>query len=153
MGFRSPLSPERGRGVCVCVCMCMSIWLCALVSGLHKKIKSHFLAFWGIIKIFFWEKRDKENMSRRERGGEREPQAGSTSSMVPDAGFSLINCEIMTGAKIKSRMLNQLSHPGASIIMIFKQIQKNLYFRIVTLVSSKFYYPYFTNEETKTQRD
>ena len=32
--------------------------------------------------------------------------------MEPDMGLSLMNCEIMTYTKIKSWMLNQLSHLG-----------------------------------------
>ena len=51
----------------------------------------------------------------RERGRERESQAGSTLSvqslMEPDSGLKLMNHKIMTSAKIKSQMLNQL-RPG-----------------------------------------
>ena len=36
-----------------------------------------------------------------------------TDSSGPDAGLKLMNCEIMTRAKIKSQILNLLSHPGA----------------------------------------
>ena len=35
-----------------------------------------------------------------------------TISVDPDVGLKLTNCEIMTGAKIKTQTLNQLSPPG-----------------------------------------
>ena len=53
---------------------------------------------------------------------------GDRSGLRPDgreprAGLELTNREIMTGAKIKSWMLNQLSHPGAPSAAIFKNEQ------------------------------
>ena len=44
-----------------------------------------------------------------ERG---ESQAGSMRSTKPSTGLIPMNHDIMTWAKIKSWMLNQLSHPG-----------------------------------------
>ena len=51
--------------------------------------------------------------TERERERERIPSRLSTVSMEAMVGLELMNCEIMTGAEIKSRMLNRLSHPGA----------------------------------------
>ena len=50
----------------------------------------------------------------REKGGERILSQFCTISTEADVGLKLMNCEIMTWAKIKSQMFNQLSHPGAS---------------------------------------
>ena len=64
----------------------------------------------------FWE-RERESMQAlrgREREKERESQAGSV-LLVDDMGLDLTNHEIMTWVEIKSRMLNQLRHPGASM--------------------------------------
>ena len=54
-------------------------------------------------------------MGGSERGREKEriPSRLHTTSTEPDARLELVNCEIMTWAKIYSQMLNQLSHPGA----------------------------------------
>ena len=57
----------------------------------------------------------------RERERERKFQAASTLSAEPDTGLNLTNHEIVTWAEIKSRMLNQLSHPGAPIPRPFEQ--------------------------------
>ena len=53
--------------------------------------------------------------SEREGEGQREriPSRFHAFSAELDAGLELMNCEIMTSAKIKSWMLNLLSHPGA----------------------------------------
>ena len=48
----------------------------------------------------------------RERGRERIPSRRAVSTET-DVGLNLVNCEIMTSAKIKSWPLNLLSHPGA----------------------------------------
>ena len=66
----------------------------------------------------FWEReteRQRERMSRggAGRGRERIPSSLRAVSMEPDMGLKLMNREIMTGAEIKSRTLNQLSPPGA----------------------------------------
>ena len=41
-------------------------------------------------------------------------------SMEPNTGLNLTNYEIMTSTKIKSWMLNRLSHPGAPQREFFK---------------------------------
>ena len=46
-------------------------------------------------------------------GAQRESQAGSSHSAEPNSGLDPMNSEIMTLIKIKSWLLNQLSHPGA----------------------------------------
>ena len=46
------------------------------------------------------------------RGREKERQNPKAKGAEPDVGLKPMNCEIMTGAKIKSRMLNRLSHLG-----------------------------------------
>ena len=43
---------------------------------------------------------------------ERIPSKLHTVSVEPDARLKLTKCEIMTWAKIKSRMVKLLSHPG-----------------------------------------
>ena len=50
-----------------------------------------------------------------ERGRETEFQEGYVHavSTEPDAGLDLTNLETMTWPKIKSQMLNELSHPEA----------------------------------------
>ena len=60
---------------------------------------------WFLDVYLFWER-------EREREREREFQVGSTLSHT---GLKPTNHEIMTWGKIKSRMLNPLSHPGAPI--------------------------------------
>ena len=54
-----------------------------------------------------------------ESEGDRDSQAGSTLSPEPDVELDPTNCEILTWAEIKIWMLNQLSHPGAPVIIIF----------------------------------
>ena len=63
-----------------------------------------------IIEFFVnvWERVGEER--------ERENPKQALSSAKPDTGLKLMNRGIMTWAKIKSRMLNQLSHPGTPII-------------------------------------
>ena len=63
--------------------------------------------------FLFWEsERARERGTERE--GDRESQAGScTVSTELYVGLELMNREIMTWVEIKSRMLNQLSHPHA----------------------------------------
>ena len=51
-----------------------------------------------------------EGQTERER---ENPQQVSLSVQSPMQDLDPMNCEIMTEAEIKSRMLNQLSHPGA----------------------------------------
>ena len=55
-----------------------------------------------------------------EREGERIPSRFSIVSVEPNVGPDPMNCEIMTGAKTMSQMLNQLSHPGIkNLVMDF----------------------------------
>ena len=82
------------------------------------KINFHFEnCFILLIFMCFEREREQERTSEggaeRGRKGERESQAGSTPRAEPNAGLDPTNGEIMTGAKIKSGTLNQLSHPGA----------------------------------------
>ena len=60
-------------------------------------------------------KRESASGGGAVREGEREriPSRLRADSAEPDAGLSLTNREIMTGAKVKSWLLNGLSHPGA----------------------------------------
>ena len=54
-------------------------------------------------------------MGGAEKEGDRESQAVSALSAVstePDAGLEVMNGETMIWAKTKSRLLNQLNHPG-----------------------------------------
>ena len=59
--------------------------------------------------------RDRQRVRAGEEQREREriPSRLHAVSAEPDAGLRLTNCEVMTRAKMKSRMLNPLSHPGA----------------------------------------
>ena len=52
-----------------------------------------------------------------ERGGDRIPSKLCAASTEPDAGLEFVNHEIMTEAEIKSQMFNQLSHPGAPLLV------------------------------------
>ena len=49
----------------------------------------------------------------KERRRERIPSRFHTDSTESNAGLNFTNQEIMTRAKIKSQMLNELSYPGA----------------------------------------
>ena len=64
------------------------------------------------------QREEREHTSRggaeRRREGERIPSSLCIVSTQPNVRLELTNCEIMTRAEIKSQMLNQLSHPGAS---------------------------------------
>ena len=64
------------------------------------------LPFIIFLKLFIFE-------GGAERKGERIPSGLHPVSAEPDVGLDLTNRAIMTRAEIKSRMLNQLSHPGA----------------------------------------
>ena len=60
--------------------------------------------------------RERERGSMREAGeereGERTPSRLCTLSLEPNEELELTNCEFMTRARIKSCMLNRMSHPG-----------------------------------------
>ena len=55
---------------------------------------------------------------QRERGRERIPSMPRAVSAEPDMGLHLVTHEVMTWADIKSRTLNQLSHPGTPKITL-----------------------------------
>ena len=59
-------------------------------------------------------------MGRAERGRERILSRLCAVSAEPDVGFDLMNHEILTWAKIKSQMINWLSHPGTPTLLSFK---------------------------------
>ena len=60
-----------------------------------------------------------EREGERERERERAPSRFHAASRQPNSGLPLANCEIMTGAKIKTQMLNRLSHPGAPVCALY----------------------------------
>ena len=76
---------------------------------------SYFLKYF-FKSLFIYFERGRESMGRegqRQRERERQSQAGSAGSAQSlTCGSNSRNCEIMTWAGIKSRMLNQTSHPG-----------------------------------------
>ena len=51
-------------------------------------------------------------------GAEEEFQADSLLSMEPEVGLQPMTCGIMTWSKIKSQILNQLSHQGTLVIFL-----------------------------------
>ena len=64
----------------------------------------------AFLKKIFWE-----STGEGQREGERESQASSVpSAQTPIQG---LNHDIMTWAKIKSQMLNRLSHPGTPLVL------------------------------------
>ena len=63
--------------------------------------------------------------AHREKGRKGIPSRFHTVSAQSNIGLELTNCEIMTWAKVKSKMLNWLSHPGAPGI-VFIYPTKNL---------------------------
>ena len=48
--------------------------------------------------------------------GKRIPSRLCAVSTEPDTGRDLMNLEIMTGGKIKSQMLNRMSHPCVTVL-------------------------------------
>ena len=62
--------------------------------------------------FFFLFERQSVGRGGAEREGERIPSRLRIVSAEPDVGLEPTNCEIMTRAKIKSQMLDRLSHPG-----------------------------------------
>ena len=62
--------------------------------------------------LFIYLEREHKQGRGRERKGEREYQVNSELiSTEPDAGLDLTNCEIMTWAETKSRMLQSTEPP------------------------------------------
>ena len=79
--------------------------------------------------VIFERERERERESARSHTrvgeGQRERRQRITIRLhadraEPNVGLKLTNREIMTSAEIKSRMLNQLSHPDAPGICILK---------------------------------
>ena len=70
--------------------------------------------------MFILKEREQAGEGERERRRDRIPGRLHTVSMDPDVGLKLTNCEIMTRAEIKSRTLNQPSHPGAPLVSDFR---------------------------------
>ena len=73
----------------------------------------------------FWGGGERERVSREgaEREGKKESEAGSTLPVQrPNEGLEPTNREIVTWAEIKGGMLNQLSHPGAPLVILLKLI-------------------------------
>ena len=68
------------------------------------------------IHILRVSKREYAQGREKERGRERESQAGSMLGMDPS--HNLYDLEIMTWANINSQMLNQRSHPGTPSFII-----------------------------------
>ena len=58
--------------------------------------------------IFFLRERERERKRKCDWGREREriPSRLCATSTEPEAGLELMNCEMMSGAEIKSRLLN-----------------------------------------------
>ena len=75
--------------------------------------------------MFIYFERERKTACRggeeRDRETERIPSRLDTVSWKPVAGLrlELRNCKIMTQAEIKSRTLNQLSHPRAPPFLQF----------------------------------
>lgn len=67
--------------------------------------------------IFFVRERERERASKQAgRSGERErdfPGRLCAFSAEPGLGLGFTNCEVVTRAETKSRIFNQLRHPGA----------------------------------------
>ena len=82
----------------------------------EKQIPYDFIQNYFNIFFLIWE-RERERAWVRERSRERETdcEASSTLSIEPNAGLNRTTPGIMTWAKTKSQMLNQLSHPGTLV--------------------------------------
>ena len=77
----------------------------------------HLTSFFLSLFIYF-EREERESISRgraEKEGGERIPRRLHTTRVEPNVGLEFINCEIVTGAKIESRTLNRVSHPGTPV--------------------------------------
>ena len=72
-----------------------------------------FLVFLKCLFIYFERQPVLMSWGGAENERERVPSRFCTVSEEPEVGLSLMNHEIMTWARIKNWMLNQLSHPGA----------------------------------------
>ena len=64
-----------------------------------------------------------EGQREREREREKEnPKQAHVVSTEHLAGIELMNREIKTCAEVKSRILNQLSHPGAPVALSTREV-------------------------------
>ena len=67
--------------------------------------------FFCFLSLFLYFGRKRERAA--ERGRERIPSRVYTVITEPDAGLDFMSHKIMTGAEIKSQMLNWQSHPAS----------------------------------------
>ena len=102
-------------------------------DSLGSAMPSSFLIIF-LMSIYFKRERERERERKckwgseggvRERGRERIPGRLHTVSTEPHAGLDPTSCGIMTRAKIKSRMLNLLSHPCAPVTSDFLIVFSN----------------------------
>ena len=86
-----------------------------------------------------WERESEwECLHALGRGRERIPSRCQAVRAEPAAGLDLTNCEIMTWAEMKSRTLNQMSHPGTPwASLIFKPLNHLLVFSLRTTESPR----------------
>ena len=86
----------------------------------------YFLKF---IYLFLRERESKSKQEGAERDGERQnPKQAPRYWCRAQQGLGPMNCESMTRAKIKSRMLNQQSHPGPPLVLFlitYSQTESN----------------------------
>ena len=96
-------------------------WLPSGISSLSPELFSFLNIYW-----FIWERervhtcmgvRSEGVRGGRRRGG-KEFQADSKLSVEPSVGLDLMTYEIMTWAITKNQILNQLSHPFPSSVLI-----------------------------------
>ena len=78
----------------------------AFFTGIEKTT-----LFKKFLFIYFERESTNEGGEESESRGERIPSRISIVSTKSDVGLELTNCEIITWAKIKNQMFNQLSHP------------------------------------------
>ena len=114
-----------------------SLWCCLWTKFQHliqfktsafpaRDCANKILIFTYFIYLF-WE-REREQWKRgRERRSERISSRVRTVSVGPHEGLYPRNSEIMTWAKIKSQMLNQLSHPDSPHFRTFYESLCPLY--------------------------
>ena len=92
----------------------------SISSDIELRISLSFFKVYLFIYLFiylfmylFWERaRACLWAGEGQRGRERIPSRLCTVDTGPDVALDLTDCEIMTWAEIKSRMLNRPSHPG-----------------------------------------
>ena len=104
---------SSGPNVYIWVFLIPVVWLISYFILWFTYERKFFLIYFEREKEGVWEREGRG----RERGREKIPSRLCAVRMEPNTGLYLINCE--TWAKIKSRMLNQLSHPGALFVVHF----------------------------------